>query len=647
MSSLLSAAPSKGAEKVECGQGAKIQIVSGVIVCTVTEKVEKVECTDATLIERIPVYHTKPSGLQEIIKYADIQCGKIIGVNDSPPSLIVSAQSEKGLSGYKRLIAKLDLPRERVNMEMWGIQISSADSERLASVMDQVKNEIDLTRKAMHEAYSQLTVDSRKIVLTEKAKEDLKDIGYEQLINTGMDGRQRLSLPDVLVRISLGTDDNDNDADTNDITVYNTAAFNLCKNFARKENSALFAQYNRFEGRMQEEYALRRLLTGDGIPPFSRPFQRFQEVALHQKFPSTSQPKCGDGKITGQERIKEVKAEGRRRRETFFSFLKSYRQSVKRPDAFDPGELITSASQLDGVLSQITDALNQDIEKYFIRPTLNRIKKIVGRHRNVEYAEVGRTTVEGLNGVQSKVASTTATTFDEPTPLRLDTLIKDASSVRTDVDKLFPTLPNVPLAAGANSIDASTAISLLAALSKEDIRWRALSSGVNLTITPTVLRDRTAAQLDVILTISDPAIENKQASSTSEKNQLRNPSRISSSTLTTKVNVNTMDLFALSTFNNQTTVTGRRWYVPVVGPMWEGVFGDIPVVGNLLAPKRPPINVQHQSIILTNTLIVPTAMGLTEWYNLQSDTNGHSSSINYTNDRLEDIPPPPSSLPPY
>jgi Flp pilus assembly secretin CpaC len=234
----------------------------------------------------------------------------------------------------------------------------------------------------------------------------------------------------------------------------------------------------------------------------------------------------------------------------------------------------------------------------------------------VEYAEVGRTTVIGLNGLLSKVTSTTATTFDEPTPLRLNNLINDAAQVKSGVDKLFPAAQSIPLAAGA-PIDASSAISILAALSKEDVRWRAMSSGITLDITPTVFRDRTAALIDVALTIADPAKTNV---SHSEQNPLRTPARISQSTLTTKVNVNTMDLFAISSFNNQTTVTGRRWYVPLVGPVWEGVFGDIPVVGNLFSPIRPPINVQHQSIILTNTLIVPTAMGLTEWYQTSNDS---------------------------
>jgi hypothetical protein len=51
-----------------------------------------------------------------------------------------------------------------------------------------------------------------------------------------------------------------------------------------------------------------------------------------------------------------------------------------------------------------------------------------------------------------------------------------------------------------------------------------------------------------------------------------------------------------------------------VGTIWEGAFGDIPVLGEWFSFKRPPQNVQHQSIILANTLIVPSAMGMASFY---------------------------------
>ena len=51
-----------------------------------------------------------------------------------------------------------------------------------------------------------------------------------------------------------------------------------------------------------------------------------------------------------------------------------------------------------------------------------------------------------------------------------------------------------------------------------------------------------------------------------------------------------------------------------MGTIWEGVFSGIPVFGDLFSWQNAPKNVQHQSIVLTNSFIVPTAMGLAPLY---------------------------------
>jgi hypothetical protein len=268
-----------------------------------------------------------------------------------------------------------------------------------------------------------------------------------------------------------------------------------------------------------------------------------------------------------------------------------------------------SAAKLDSILSPIVDAINLDIEDYFIKPTLHRIKEIVGRDRSVEYAEIGKISLSGLNGMKSQVTSANTNSLDEPTPLRLDKLIQDANEINNSTKNLLPGLSKIPLPTGLNALDPASAVSIAAALAKEDQRWRTMSNGIDFSITPTVLRDRTSALLNIEFKKADPE---KKSVSVSDKNPLRAPSQTSVTNLTTKVQVNVWDLFALSSLNNQTTVTGRRWNVPIVGPIWEGIFGDVPVVGNLLSPRRPPVNIQHQTIMITNTLIVPSAQGLLE-----------------------------------
>jgi len=675
------------ADKVECGAGAKVSVVNGVIVCETEKPVPaKTDCdTHNYKTEVVSVYHSDLTKLTQLVQNKGIDCAKVIGTLDNPKSIIISGQETYPLPGknliyaknpikplqlLKEAIAKLDNPLERVNMDIWAIELASADSARLANVMEQINREIDQTRYAMQLTFRELTNMGREITVNPDQRSDTR---LSQLINnTDVSGDQRLSLMDILFRINMANiappqsthkqpiteaEKSKNIKNTKDqILVYDTAASRLC-NFLVKDNSKpqLFARFNQYEGGEIKNYEMKRIFTNDPIPPFRRPFQRFQEIALHQRFKPTSRPKCSDGHLTdlklkltdGEEGKKErdfervAVQEWFRRQNTLLNYL----DSIKNGDAMRISE---SAAKLDSILSPIVDALNLDVEDYFIKPTLQRIKEIVGRDRSVEYAEVGKISLSGLNGMKSQVMSTNTNSLDEPTPLRLDKLIQDANEINNSTKNLLPGLSKIPLPTGLNALDPASAVSILAALSKEDQRWRTMSNGIDFSITPTVLRDRTSALLDIDFKKAKP--ENESVS-ISEKNPLRAPSQTSATKLTTKVRVNVMDLFALSSLNNQTTITGRRWNVPIVGPIWEGIFGDIPVVGNLLSPRRPPVNIQHQTIMITNTLIVPSAKGLLE-ANPELNSQYNQNNLNVQNyhknqDTFLILPPAPQPAPRY
>ena len=539
---------------------------------------------------------------------------------------------------------------EIVMMELWGIQISSSDPARLSTVMDQVNREIDETRRAMQYAFENLLVASRGI--------EINWINYGEknasmiAALTGERGMPRISLADALFRINMANDASSiyddkpcyksNDLSGKDIQcqnppefvkqieTYNKAAADLC-NFFAKDDKGIYAKFNRFEGREQNEYKQRRFVYGDAIPQYQRPFQRFQEIALHQHFPSKSSPKCRDGNIKlldDDAKLKSLKFEWARRQKTLRNFVAQQSSTGSTANTYQGTDDKKLRQQFDAMLSPIVIAVNRDIEDFFIRPTLYRIKQIVGRDYNVEYAEVGRTTLAGLNGLPSTVVSETISSIDEPTPLRLNELLTNAEISKKSLDNLFPSasaskqsiskinpgLLGQPFTS-LSPADATSVVALLAALSKEEVRWRGIPSGTNIAITPIVFDDQTGAKLNITYTIGsnatkDVAEDAGRKSLLSKENPLRDPSRIIKNTVATQVKVNTWDLFALSSLNNQTTITGRRWNVPLLGPIWEGIFGDIPVVGNLLSPKAPPLTVHHQNIILVNTLVVPSANGL-------------------------------------
>ena len=84
--------------------------------------------------------------------------------------------------------------------------------------------------------------------------------------------------------------------------------------------------------------------------------------------------------------------------------------------------------------------------------------------------------------------------------------------------------------------------------------------------------------------------------------------------MTTSVYTQAVDFFALSTFSNQSTLNGGRGYIPIVGQVWRGVFSAIPGFGQLFSWKKSPKNVLHESLLLTNSFITPTSMGLALLY---------------------------------
>lgn len=635
---------------VECGADAKVRVIDGVIVCTVEKKVETApsgSCDKGTF-ENVSIFYSEPSKITEQLKFVATDCGKVIGVDIGSPKSIMIYGSPDGRDRIKRFIGSFDLPRERVHMDLWAVQISSANKAKLSDVMDQVQRQVDQTREAMQLTYKEFSELSFSSAERDPIMQQTFDArGFGAL----MQDDPRLSLIQMLLRLPLAEDPLKN---------YDRAALDICNFFANDANKIRLALYNSHEGRSLEAYNIQRIFNDDPKRPFRRPFQGFMSIALHQRFDDASlTPKCGDGNIgmsfedakalepmrpdpylpKGEYEIawREYQnklqalldpkkmhalrvAQGvQRRRAAVLDFAKSYQNFQLNPDSYNPAELAKDASIIDGMLGPIVDAINRDVEDYYIQPTLLKIRQIVGRNRGVEYAEVGRTTIAGINGNRVEVVSGTTTSFDEVTPLRLSKWLSDAAGEQKNVDAVLPNLKGVSLGGAASTsllgtLPAPQAVALLSALSKEEVSWQALTSGITLNLTPVVLRNQAQATVDVDLTIAEPANKSEDKKASSSSANLRPLSQISKSVLKSKVYINSWDLFALSSFNNQITVTGRRWYVPLVGTIWEGAFGDIPVLGGWFSFKRQPQNVQHQSIILANTLIVPSAMGMASFF---------------------------------
>lgn len=503
--------------------------------------------------------------------------GLSIGSVSEDEILLIGTDEKREIA--RRIIATLDLPRPGVQMEMWGIQISSRKPDDLAEVMQRVREEINRTQQAVRETYNQLQELARNIP-DSTLDAEFKSILVEDLRYTSaLDPNRSLSLSDILLRLIAAQD-----------------PVAMAEEMANNLDSWLRANHPNYVHGVAEENMRRckskrrdhpAVMSGGGRRPFER-FFRNRGLIYNDRVNRWEQ--------TGE----LAKENAKRGKVALLHFALQYGRLVHDPQNFSPYYLQQSAGALNTRLQTATDALNLDMQDLFVAPTLDRIRKIVGEFCDVEYAQVGKTSVASLSGVPTVVTSYSVNAFDVTPPLRLSDLLTKAKTLS---DSASPFVPNAATQNLVGAMPLAQVIGLIGAFGEERSVWRELKAGVSLTITPNVLRNMTSAELQVDLKTGDPQAGTREAG-------VRPLTRVSQHDVNTKVYVNALDFFDLSAFGSQSTLNGGRGYVPIIGPVWRGLFGEAPVIGTLFSWKKNPQTVYSQSLVLTTSFITPTAMGV-------------------------------------
>ncbi|MEM9276274.1 MAG: hypothetical protein AAGA80_25475 [Cyanobacteria bacterium P01_F01_bin.143] len=529
-----------------------------------------------------------------------------------------------------RIIAAMDLPRPGINMEIYGIQVSSDQPKKMAKAMSEVRKEISKTQLLIQETYSTMQQLARTID-DDKIDEDFKAIlenglGYE----FALDANRPLTLTDILILLSAT-----NDKKTGE---------KIANAMSEKFKQARFKDYTD---------ALRKL----DLCPFEGFFRsrglKLKSDNISATFNNSSANPQIQEPICKWENDKNVPiADAIAARIAILDFALHYSDLIERPNSFDPHSLQQTADVLNTQLRAVMNIINRDIENMFMLPTLDNIREIVRGYNSVTYAQIGKTTVAGLSGLPSSVTGEVQSNFDITPPLRLMELLQAASANKDIIEGILPNLVTpINLAPGTNQavngtnqasndtnqsangttltqgitleptvgpLPLSSFLGILAAYDNPNRTQRLTlgASGPNLTVTPYVLRNMSSAELSLNLTVGDPL------EGTSEANEdslpLVNLSRVTEHTVNTTVYVDAVDLFTISTFSNQSSIDGGRGYVPVIGTIWRGIFDDIPVIGKLFSWEKDTQSVYHESILLTNSYITPTVMGLALKYPTRS-----------------------------
>lgn len=524
--------------------------------------------------QKIKLYYLREASkistvLNAVAKQENSQLKGLVITNVTEDEIILYGPKTQREHAYQ-IIATLDLPRPGINMEMWGIQISSRKPDEMARVMPEVREEINRTQEAVRDTYSQL----QKLAREEIRKGDLDadfsrvlvtDLGYE----SALDAARPLSIADILLRM-----------------------------IAAKQSGIATARIANgldawLRGSNYQDYVA-ELNTGSN-PQRKVPFERF--------FKARGLRYSQGGWADNSGEVDEHAEQGRK---ALLDFALNYGQLVHQPQSFSAYYLQQSAEILNSRLQDATDALSLDMQDLFVAPTLARIRMRVRRFKDVEYAQVGKVSVASLSGVSTAVTSYSVNAFDVTPPLRLSELLDKADKLAKSTGPFVPK----PADNVVGAMPLSQVIGLIGAFGEERAVWRELKSGVSLTILPNVLRNMTSAELKVDLKTGDPQAGTREAG-------VKPLSRVSQHDVSTSIYVNALDFFDLSAFASQSTLNGGRGYVPIIGPIWQGVFGAIPVFGGLFSWKKAPQNVYSESLVLTNSFISPTAMGIALLYPTQ------------------------------
>ena len=133
-----------------------------------------------------------------------------------------------------------------------------------------------------------------------------------------------------------------------------------------------------------------------------------------------------------------------------------------------------------------------------------------------------------------------------------------------------------------------------------------LNHGLSLEVTAHSLAGASAAELSILLTVSQETHSNIGESS--DNTSLLD--RIAHATLKTTVIVPGARLFEVSNFALDVQVRRPDGIFPIVGHAWNGVFGHVPVLNRLFKWKREPATGYHRSLVVVNAIIAPTAADL-------------------------------------
>jgi hypothetical protein len=307
-----------------------------------------------------------------------------------------------------------------------------------------------------------------------------------------------------------------------------------------------------------------------------------------------------------------------------------------------PIEFAAASACTDRLLKQAVDAYASDMDEMYFQPLLSRCQENARGTAGVSL--VGQSRIVVTSNIEARLAPQMSSFVEttRPRPFGKELLdlafpqtrsseakkegsIKTKGSVKTADGKTTVTGPDVDSSSTESSSDSistdkltraqlllstlspGAALGLAAALSNYvPPTFANVAPGIAVNIRPTVMPDGGAARMIIDANFGVKTTVIGDAASRTDVENVPQPTGISSHSIRTDTVVSAFDLFDLSHLSVSTSTPQAPEYIPILG--------RLPFLGPLFQRPRGNKDVEYESIILVNSVILPRSMDMARFY---------------------------------
>jgi hypothetical protein len=313
-------------------------------------------------------------------------------------------------------------------------------------------------------------------------------------------------------------------------------------------------------------------------------------------------------------------------------FLFNYKMSQQYPHEFVAYDLSQSADALNSALSPIIDAFNRDLTAFqiFVRADVEYrvqrinagndhrffIKKMFGLDKPSFFND-GLITVRTISGQWTSAGATSQSFLNASTAPQLTALLNSVAGSGSASGGSTSGGSGSPLLGAVLSANPLSRAQLLAgALSNYQTTYAQIGRSMQLYAIPRSLSTASSAEIAITLNADESAAPTYLDTGGGTGNASINTSRVANHDTATRVRVESVKLFEVSSFSAIVQRSKSRF--PLLPP-----FVEIPYVGTLLGIPLSAAKEFHSSTAVLSAVVVPTAAdiayGLKFVFDLQVD----------------------------